>query len=478
LPIIIASTLLSVPFSAAQFPPPVTYDTVLKSPINPNVTISYKTPEPGTCVTAFPHQKQYTGYVNLPPFTLTPYQQNYSINTFFWFVEARTSPETAPLTIWLNGGPGSSSMLGLFTETGPCEVIQLQDGSYGTQPRVWGWDRSSNILFIDQPTQTGFSYDDLVNGSLRLIDGQTVQPPRPVPYAMPPWMLLNGTFATGHAYSTQNTSMIAASASWHFLQAFLSAFPRYNPGAHSNSNRTETTGINLFAESYGGIYAPAFADFYEEQNVRRSSGLLPLNTTLVIKLASVGIINGLVDLDIQAPWHAKFAHENNYGIQAIDQTTALNSLSDFNEHCHNHIATCREGIRTTDPSGEGDEVATNTKCSAAELKCFELLYTALSTGRSAYDIRAEKPDSHPSNALLEYLNTASVQQSIGAKVNFTLHNARVFKAFFQSKFSYAGPWRYHILIHSAGDKVRGTHLQSLADLAEKGVRVALAYGDA
>jgi hypothetical protein len=41
----------------------------------------------------------------------------------------------------------------MFAENGPCEVIQMADGSYGTQARMWGWDRSSNVLFIDQPTQ-------------------------------------------------------------------------------------------------------------------------------------------------------------------------------------------------------------------------------------------------------------------------------------------------------------------------------------
>jgi hypothetical protein len=108
---VVATSVLSlVGCSVAyQFAPPVSYDSVLSSPINPNITISYKSPRPGTCVTAFNTQKQYSGYVHLPPFTLAPYQQNYSINTFFWFIEARTNADTAPLTIWLNGGPGSSS---------------------------------------------------------------------------------------------------------------------------------------------------------------------------------------------------------------------------------------------------------------------------------------------------------------------------------------------------------------------------------
>ena len=44
-------------------------------------------------------------------------------------------------------------MIGMFAENGPCEVVQMPDGSYGTQARMWGWDRSSNVLFIDQPAQ-------------------------------------------------------------------------------------------------------------------------------------------------------------------------------------------------------------------------------------------------------------------------------------------------------------------------------------
>ena len=123
----------------AQYPPASNLTTIV-SPVDGNITISYKQPPTGTCQTAFDSQQQYTGWVHIPG--------DYSTNTFFWFIAAREP--TTQLTIWLNGGPGSSSMIGLFTENGPCEVVELTEGTYGTTARDWGWDRGSNVLYIDQ----------------------------------------------------------------------------------------------------------------------------------------------------------------------------------------------------------------------------------------------------------------------------------------------------------------------------------------
>jgi hypothetical protein len=151
-------------------------------------------------------------------------------------------------------------MIGLFQELGPCEVVLLPNGSYGTQPRLWGWDRSTNLLFIDQPTQTGFSYDERVNASVDYKNydpfarESRMQPPQPLPEGVPAWRFKNGTFASGLGSNTQQSTAIAARACWHFLQSFLSAFPQYNPGSRANGTTIETTGVQLFAESYGGMY--------------------------------------------------------------------------------------------------------------------------------------------------------------------------------------------------------------------------------
>lgn len=79
--------------------------TGVKTLVTPqNITIRYKEPgKDGVCETT-PGVNSYSGYIDL--------DENH--HTFFWFFEARKNPETAPVTLWLNGGPGSDSLIGLF----------------------------------------------------------------------------------------------------------------------------------------------------------------------------------------------------------------------------------------------------------------------------------------------------------------------------------------------------------------------------
>ena len=464
LPPALLALIFALPLSHAQYPPPTTYQNILTSPSHPNVTVSYKQPVVGICTPAFTTQKQYTGYIGLPPYTLAPVQQNYSINTFFWFVEARQNPELAPLTIYFNGGPGTSSMFGLFNEVGPCEVVQMNDGSYGTQMRLWGWDRVSNILFIDQPDQVGFSYDTATNASFNLLTGTVFEPPTP-DETLPDFMYLNGTFGTANTnaqtpyVSTANTTQIAAAATWHFLQTWLSTFKQYNPARRPNTtaSATEPAGIHLFTESYGGKYGPAFAQYFQEQNQGIANGSLPSNTTLPIQLQSVGIMNGLIDDLIQDYYYPIFAYNNTYGIETITQTDELNGLNNYTNDCAPAIQACRSA--GTDVYG--DDISTNELCQSAVWTCNNITTLAIASGYDPYDIRRVYPNPEPPAAYQEYLNQASVLESIGAPVNYTETNPYVLEAF-----------------TSTGDSIRETTVQDLADLLNMGVRVALIYGDA
>lgn len=135
-------SLLILPLAASSLAQFVNYErnlTVVKAPGGDNVTVSYKEPT-GVCKTAFAQQKQYTGWANVPG--------DFPTNLFFWFVESREPSQK--LTIWLNGGPGSSSMFGFFAGNGPCQVIEKSRSQLETAAAEWGWDRSSNMLFIDQ----------------------------------------------------------------------------------------------------------------------------------------------------------------------------------------------------------------------------------------------------------------------------------------------------------------------------------------
>ncbi|KAI9678838.1 MAG: hypothetical protein M1817_005898 [Caeruleum heppii] len=463
---LISLSLLLLQPTIAQFPPaldPNSNVTVIKSPINGNITITYKTPPPGTCTTIFPSQLQYTGYVFLPPFTLAPIQQNYSINTFFWFIEARQKPEAAPLTIWLNGGPGTSSMIGLFLESGPCEVVELARDKFGTQARDWGWDRSSNLLYIDQPNEVGFSYDVPVNGSADLMTGQYIYPPSAPPLGQPAYTFVDGTFSSNNVDTTANTTEISARAVWHMLQGFLSAFPQYNPGTRPNSNLTGSVGVNLFTESYGGKFGPTFAAFWEQQNAARRNGSLPSNSTLEIKLRSLGIINGCIDNLVQAPSYPKMAYNNTYGIEAVSQDVALTAQGDFlsKDGCKDLIQQCETANEALDASDEGDVASVNDVCREAQAVCNRYIMTPYTgSERNIYDIAHKNPDPFPPSTYLEYLNTAEFQSAIGARTNYTETSPAVQTAFI-----------------STGDWQRGDPLASLSTLLSLNIRIALIYGD-
>lgn len=73
----------------------------------------------------------------------------------FWFFEARNNPTTAPLATWFNGGPGCSSMIGLFQENGPCHFV---NGASTPSNNTFSWNNFANMLYVDQPIGTGFSY--------------------------------------------------------------------------------------------------------------------------------------------------------------------------------------------------------------------------------------------------------------------------------------------------------------------------------
>lgn len=76
---------------------------------------------------------------------------------YYWFAPALADDAAGPtpLIIWLNGGPGASSMAGMLWENGP--FVLDQQGS--VQPSGYPWNLAANMLYWDNPVGTGYSYN-------------------------------------------------------------------------------------------------------------------------------------------------------------------------------------------------------------------------------------------------------------------------------------------------------------------------------
>ena len=61
----------------------------------------------------------------------------YHLYFFFRLVESQNDPANDPLILWLNGGPGCSSLLGFLTELGPFYVDQEGSGELHPNPYSW-----------------------------------------------------------------------------------------------------------------------------------------------------------------------------------------------------------------------------------------------------------------------------------------------------------------------------------------------------
>lgn len=152
----------------------------------------------------------YAGYINVD-------QQN-GRNLFYWFVEAFTSPETKPLVLWLNGGPGCSSIGGgLMSELGP-----FYPDITGTNllPNPYSWNNVANIIYLESPAGVGYSFSETTS-DYTVGDNRT------------------------------------AADIYTFLQEFLVRYPQY-----ANSP------FHITGESYGGHYVTVTSAYIVMMNKR------------------------------------------------------------------------------------------------------------------------------------------------------------------------------------------------------------------
>ncbi|OIW19474.1 hypothetical protein TanjilG_09494 [Lupinus angustifolius] len=92
---------------------------------------------------------------------------------FYWFIEADQYPQTKPLLLWFNGGPGCSSIAyGEAEEIGP---FHIQPDGKTLYLNPYSWNQVANILFVDSPVGVGFSYSNTSSDILNNGDKRTAE---------------------------------------------------------------------------------------------------------------------------------------------------------------------------------------------------------------------------------------------------------------------------------------------------------------
>ncbi|CAN7132809.1 unnamed protein product [Brassica rapa subsp. narinosa] len=206
--------------------------------------------------------RQYAGYVEVDSKT--------GRSLFYYFVEAATQPETKPLTLWLNGGPGCSSVGGgAFTELGP--FYPTGDGR-GLRINPMSWNKASNLLFVESPAGVGWSYSNT-----------------------------SSDYNTGDETTAKDMLV--------FLMRWFSKFPEL-----------KSRDFFLTGESYAGHYIPQLADAILSYN-RESSGFK-------INVKGIAIGNPLLKLntDTSAVYEYLWSH----GIISDELRLEIISQCDFN----------------------------------------------------------------------------------------------------------------------------------------------------
>ncbi|KAH9821652.1 putative carboxypeptidase C [Melampsora americana] len=327
----------------------------------PNYAIRLKSPQ-GLCD---PSVQQYSGYLDISE----------SKHLFFWFFESRNSPESDPLVLWLNGGPGCSSSTGLLFELGPCNVA---NGGEDTKSNPHSWNNNANIIFLDQPVKVGYSYtdeDDSINNSLD-----------------------------------------AAKDVYGFLQLFYNQFPKYSKLEFS-----------LAAESYGGTYAPNIASILFKMNLELKHSIQThtlLSTKRVhIPLTTVLIGNGLTDPLVQFASVPDYAcAPSPYAI--FDEETCASIRS--------KVPTCKRLQKFCYDS------PSRFTCVPATLYCWSSIAGPIqSSGLNPYDVRLKcdqstNPLCYEEMGWIEtYMNQPDVRDELGvpASLKFESCNYDVNRAF-------------------------------------------------
>ncbi|KAM3336997.1 serine carboxypeptidase 24 isoform X1 [Capsicum galapagoense] len=215
------------PFFLIQF---LLFITIFSLTISTNVVALTTTKEQELDkITSLPGQpmvtfSQFSGYVNV--------NESHGRALFYWLTEATNLPQKKPLVLWLNGGPGCSSVAyGASEEIGPFRINKNGSSLYLNK---YSWNKVANILFLESPAGVGFSY---TNTSSDLED-------------------------SGDKRTAQDALI--------FLTRWMSRFPQY-----------KYRDFYIAGESYAGHYVPQLAEGIFNYNKKFSHPIINLKGFIV-----------------------------------------------------------------------------------------------------------------------------------------------------------------------------------------------------
>ncbi|KAB1205810.1 Serine carboxypeptidase-like 50 [Morella rubra] len=222
---------------------------------------------PFICLSVFHHLPVVSSKTEVPSFPdeALPTKSGYlTVNSttgsaiFYAFYEAQepiSQLSRTPLLIWLQGGPGCSSMVGNFIELGPWRVNfhKAKSDPLVLESNSGSWNRIFGLLFLDNPIGAGFSI---------------ASTPEEIPR--------DQHSVAKHLYAAI-TSFIEQDPSFKFRPIYITG------------------------ESYAGKYVPAIGYYTVQKNAQS-----PVSER--VNLAGVAIGNGLTDPLIQVGTHAVNAY--------------------------------------------------------------------------------------------------------------------------------------------------------------------------
>jgi carboxypeptidase C (cathepsin A) len=282
---------------------------------------------------------------------------------YFMMFDATQKTFDDALLIWLNGGPGCSSLAGgLFFEMGPVTVPLRPAGYMGSEklaplgPNEHAWTRASAVMYLEQPAGVGFS--------------------------------------TGTAPESEDD---VASDFYGFLQNFYDIF-----GDEFRSKR-----LYIVGESYAGMYVPSMAHKIYLSNNKKNA-----DESRHVNLAGIGIGNGWMDSKVQgkavidyALWHGM-----------IDPTTR--------DALHDQFQVCLQG-GTPKPSPPFHKFNTPDECGMMGAVLSAAGADALSDGEwsggpNTYDVTTW--DNYPvllgrNGTVDNFFNNPEIRKEIHAPIN-------------------------------------------------------------